>query len=288
MKKSFWMTWVAGSLLSLNVLADVPSCGENCTYTLTENGVDAKGNITYSLTIEPIDASKSANINAYSRYGHETSETDTNYAPWRFEKVTEVNIKEGIKTIGVHAFVDMKSITSVQLPEGLEKIGRSSFNGVQITNLDLPSTVTTIGKYAFSNAPIENINGLPDGIQTIDNRTFSSAKFTDLVIPSSVTNLSKGAFGDEAYNTSLIENLYCEEAMVAQCEAALQWRKDKGATVSVIPYQKTPDGQVFYNNKWYNSANDILSGHHAQKRIYSVEEANKVTGKKNSVSIRYK
>jgi len=286
--KSFWMSLVVGGLLSLNVLADVPSCGPNCTYTLTENGVDAKGNTTYSLTIEPVDISKNASVGNYSRYGHEQSETDTNYAPWRFENITEVNIKQGIEAIGRYAFCDMKSITSLQLPEGLKGINAASFNGTKITSLDLPSTVTSISGYAFGGAPIENINGLPDGIQSIGTRAFTGLKFTDLVIPSSVTNLSESAFGDDTYNKALIENLYCEEKMVAACEAALQWRKDMGATVNVVPYQKTPNGQVFYNNKWYNSANDILSGHHAQKRIYSVDEANKVTGKKNSVSIRYK
>ena len=288
MKTSFWLTSAAGVLISLNVLADMPSCGENCTYTLTENGVDAQGNTTYSLTVEPIDASKSANIGNYLRYGQDTSEPNANYAPWRFTKVTEVEIKEGIKNIGSYAFADMGSITSVKLPEGLERIGLSGFNGVQITSLDLPSTIISIDSYAFSAAPIENINGLPEGIQSIERRAFHNSKFTDLVIPESLTNLAADAFGDDAYNSSLIENLYCEEQMVAECEAALQWRKNKGATVNVIPYQKTSDGQIFYNNKWYNNANDILSGKYAKKRIYTIDEANKVSGKKNSISIRYK
>ena len=287
MKRSFLMVLMVSGALSFNALADVPSCGENCTYTLTENGIDAKGNKTYAITLEPIDSSKSASIRDYSRYGFEKSETDTNYAPWRFENVTEVKIKEGIKTIGNQAFVDMKSITSVELPEGLEQIG-GSFNGTKITSLNLPSTIISIGVYAFSAAPIENINGLPDGIQSIGSRAFHNSKFTDLVIPESVTSLSAGAFGDESYNKALIENLYCEEKMVDQCEAALKWRKDMGAKVSVIPYQKTPDGQIFCNNKWYKSANDILSGDHAKKRIYTVDEANKISNKKNSIKIRYK
>ena len=287
MKKSFWMTWVAGSLLSLNVLADVPSCGDNCTYTLTENGVDANGNKTYAITLEPIDSLQPASVSDYSRYGKEANEADTNYPPWRFENITEVIIKEGIKSVGNRAFGDMSSITSVQLSEGLESIG-SSFNLTSITSLELPSTIISIGNYAFGGAPIENINGLPDGIQSIGRRAFHGSKFKELVIPESVTSLSAEAFGDEAYHSALIENLYCEEAIVEQCEAALQWKKDRGKKVSVIPYKKTSDGQIFYNNKWYKSANDILSGDYAKKRIYTIDEANKITGKKNSVMIRYK
>ena len=288
MKTNYLTVLIISTVLSFNALADVPSCGENCTYTLTENGVDAKGNKTYTVTVEPIDISQPASVSNYSRYGHEANETDTNYAPWRFENITEVEIKEGIKTIGCYAFADIASITSVQLPEGLEAIGLSGFNGTKITSLDLPSTIISIEDYAFSTAPIENINGLPDGIQSIGSRAFHGSKFKELVIPESVTSLSEAAFGDEAYHSALIENLYCAESMIAQCGAALQWRKDMGATVSVIPYQKTSDGQIFYNNKWYKSANDILSGDYTKKRIYTIDEASKVSGKKNSVMIRYK
>lgn len=288
MKTSFLAVLTVSTVLSFNALADVPSCGDNCTYTLTENGVDANGNKTYTVTVEPIDSSKIANIGTYTRYVHEANEADTNYPPWRFENVTEVNIKEGIKEIGGYAFCDMNSITSIHLPEGLERIGQSSFNNTRITSLDLPSTILAIYGYAFSSTPIENINGLPDGIQSIENRAFHASKFKELVIPESVTSLSEAAFGDEEYNYALIENLYCEEAIVEQCEAALQWKKDMGKKVTVIPYKKTADGQIFYNNKWYNSANDILSGDYAKKRIYTIDEANKITGKKNSVMIRYK
>jgi len=288
MKTSFLAVLTVSGVLSFNALAEMPSCGDNCTYTLTENGVDANGNKTYTVTVEPIDSLQPASVSDYSRYGHEKNAADTNYPPWRFENVTEVQIKEGIKAIGKYAFSDMNSITSIELSEGLEEIGGAAFNSTKITSLDLPSTVTQIGGYAFSSAPIEEINGLPDGLQSIGGRAFHSSKFKELVIPESVTSLSEATFGDEAYHSALIENLYCEEAIVEQCEAALQWKKDRGKKVSVIPYKKTSDGQIFYNNKWYKSANDILSSDYAKKRIYTIDEANKITGKKNSVMIRYK
>ena len=102
--------------------------------------------------------------------------------------------------------------------------------------------------------------------------------------------MSVYAFGSNVsgYDKATVTNLYCEEALVSQCEAALEWRKNMGADVKVVPYQATSNGQVFYNNKWYNNANDILSGNYAKKRIYTVDEANKISGRKNTFKIRYK
>jgi len=46
--------------------------------------------------------------------------------------------------------------------------------------------------------------------------------------------------------------------------------------------------QIFHNNRFYNSANDILSGNYDKKRIYTIDEANRASGKKNTFKIRYK
>ena len=54
---------ILGLLTALNANAEkLPSCGENCTYSYVENGVDNDNNPTYTLTISPIDSSKPASI----------------------------------------------------------------------------------------------------------------------------------------------------------------------------------------------------------------------------------
>ena len=42
------------------------------------------------------------------------------------------------------------------------------------------------------------------------------------------------------------------------------------------------------NGKFYTSLDDWLYGNHVKKRIYTIEEANKVAGDRNTVTIRYK
>ena len=258
--------------------AELPSCGENCTYYI-------KGD---TLIVEPIDTSKSAVVKGYHRDCTDSCHTD---APWYGNTaIKKVEIKEGIQSIGSNAFEDMSHVTSLSLPEGLKSIGSEAFHGMKITSLDLPSTLTNISQWAFQGSPIMEINGIPAGVTTLNAQVFGNIQVKDFVIPANITSIASNAFGSskERYGKSIIENLYCEESMVSQCEAALQWRKDNGADVKVIPYQSTSNGQVFYNNKWYDSANDILSNNYAKKRIYTVDEANKVSGRKNTFKIRYK
>lgn len=269
---SFW-TFIANAQE-----ATLPSCGPNCTYTI-ENNV---------LTVKPIDETKPAEVQSYNRDCTSGCHTD---APWYGQGITTINIQEGITNIGGYAFEDMSTVTSLSLPEGLKTIAEEAFNGTGIKSLELPSTLTSLGGWAFGYAPIEEINGFPEGLTSIKGYTFHGSKIKDLVIPSNITYLDPTAFGDGQdgpYNRAKIQNLYCEESLADQCAAALQWRKDKGVDVKVTPYQATSNGQFFYNNRWYKSANDILSGDYAKKRIYTVDEANKVTGKKNKVMIRYK
>ena len=281
---------ILGLILSFNASADdLPSCGTNCTYSYTQNETDQDGNITYTLTIKPIDDTKNAGISSYSRCLGCSGDETGNFAPWRFEKVTSVVIEKGVTDIGTHAFEDMSSLITLELPEGLKTIGGEAFNYTSLVRVDLPSSLTSIGQFSFAIASLKEINELPEGLKVIGAYAFSNTKIKDLVIPSSVTTLSPSAFGSNEFgrNHSLIENLYCAQEIADQCEAAVQWKKDLGKTVKVTTYKK--DGnKIFYKNHWYNNANDILSGDYIKKRIYTINEANQVAGKVNSVKIRYR
>ena len=283
MKKINSIIFAVPLLLTFSANAEsetaLPSCGENCTYTI-ENNV---------LTVKPIDLSQPASVREYNRDCTGGCHTD---APWYGQGITTINIEAGITDIAPHAFEDMATVTSLLLPEGLKTIGYEAFNATgNITSLKLPSTLTSIGMHSFGFLPLEEINDIPAGMTSIPDYAFHGSKITDWVIPATVTTISKDAFGSNAYSwgdDALVINLYCEEAIASQCEAALQWRKDNGVETKVIPYQTTSNGQVFYNNKWYDSANDILSNNYAKKRIYTIDEANKVSGRKNTFKIRYK
>ncbi|MBO7319047.1 MAG: leucine-rich repeat protein [Clostridia bacterium] len=55
-----------------------------------------------------------------------------------------------VKKIGEEVFLDM-GIEDAYLPEGLSVIGKSAFEGSNITSVDIPSTVKIIADRAFAN-----------------------------------------------------------------------------------------------------------------------------------------
>jgi len=253
--------------------ATPPSCGENCTYTI-ENGV---------LTIQPIDETKSAKVQGYSRDCSNGCQTN---APWYGQDVTKIVIKEGITTIGSHAFEDMRTVTSLDLPEGLKTIGTQAFHDApRLTKVNLPSSLTQLDSWAFGSSGIAEIN-IPEKLTTLNAYTFTNTKLTSIVIPANITNISSKAFyGDEGYRSTPLTEIYCSSEQMAMCKTAVA---NCGDAIQIKQYTQDSNGQYFYNNKWYTSANDMINNNHIKKRIYTVDEADKLSGKKNTFKIRYK
>lgn len=276
MKK--WILLLA--LLSFRAYALENTCGENCVYSMFENGTDENGNVTYTLVLEPSDTTKTATIGPYSR----TSDYHTS-APWGRTNVSRVEVKEGITDIGGHAFEDMPSITYVDLPTGLKTIGVEAFNQAGIKTLTIPDSVTDIGEWAFSSNKFLTTLVLGENLQNIGAKAFANNQsLKNVVIPESVLNLSSTTFGGVgSYRRSvLLDNIYCSNAQNEQCDAAVA---DMGIVSKT--YEKYGNGYLF-DGKFYAKFSDIGTPNHVKKRIYTTDEASRISGKKNSVSIRYK
>ena len=83
------------------------------------------------------------------------------------DTLTSVTI-ENCKEIGGGALKDMEKLTSLSLPDGLEKIGVGAFGGdVGLTSLNIPSSVTTIGGQAFVGLPFKTLE-LPKSLKEFD------------------------------------------------------------------------------------------------------------------------
>lgn len=100
------------------------TCGENVTYSLdTETG---------ALTI--------------------SGEGDMNRIPWKEKKdyVRYVYIENGITSICDGAFSSCYNLTSVDIPESVERIGDQAFEGaISLKELKLPDGIKYIGRGAF-------------------------------------------------------------------------------------------------------------------------------------------
>jgi len=219
-----------------------------------------------------------------------------NTAPWAASvgTITKVVIENesgtaGFNSVGQWAFTAMRKLQEVVLPDGLKKIGHGAFLGDnKLTTVNLPSSLTSIGGFAFDDTRLTSVE-IPPLVTTLDGCSFGNIRATEVVIPENVTTIAPHAFTiSDGTSDMPLEKLYCPEHLQAQCAEAIKFRTDNGLKTEIISYQKNNDGSILYQNKWYKTANDILSGNHIHKRIYTVDEANKISGKSNTFKIRYK
>ena len=75
-------------------------------------------------------------------------------------------------------------------------IGKSAFQGTQVTRVTIPSSVTSIGDNAFSGCTGLTGVTIPSSVTAIGDNAFSACtRLTDVTIPSSVTAIGNSAFG---------------------------------------------------------------------------------------------
>ena len=94
----------------------------------------------------------------------------------------------GLTAIGDRAFSESSHLTSVQLPEGLERIGESAFDRTALETIQFPSTLTSVGATAFQ--ACENLTSIDFNgcTATIEGDAFSwCPSLTEVVIPSNIT-----------------------------------------------------------------------------------------------------
>ena len=145
-------------------------------------------------------------------------------------------------------------ITSIDISEGIESIGSNAFYQLAETSIIIPETVTRIGEYAFQNSAVESIS-----------------------VPQKTTDIGYQAF------SLLSASLYCPENLAEQCRTA----SDNPSGVHV--YTVNTDGTYSVGGKKYANFKDMQNGNYIPKRIYTLEEANKVakpTG--NTFRIKYR
>lgn len=260
------------------VIASGNDCGEHCSWKI-ENGV---------LTVTGY-----GDISDFPRsckgYCHNT-------APWggNVSQISKIVIEneqgsDGFKTIGNGTFSAM-DVSEVVLPDGLKKIGDLAFIASGLRKINLPDSIEQIGSLAFNDNNISELR-IPASLKKLESEAFASNPIKTLVIPEGVTEIHPLAFYCDGCSSTLsgralpLEKIYCSAAQMEQCMAAIS---RLGDNIQVFEYQNI-NGDLYVNGRFYSHANDILSGNNIKKRIYSVEEASKLsknTG--NTFKLRYK
>lgn len=130
----------------------------------------------------------------------EQAGTATPLRPWDTSYVKNIEVKEGITSIGEYAFSNRGYLEgdfsySVTLPNGLKSIGRGAFEHGFFSSIAIPEGVTSIGAGAFQDCVNLTEVNLPSTLTSIGSGAFEGcAILTDITIPEGVTSIGYGAF----------------------------------------------------------------------------------------------
>ena len=249
----------------------------------------------------------------------------TSIGDWAFQganKLTNIVIpKDGsVTSIGMNAFIDT-SLESIDIPDTVTSIGSGAFNGTKLKSLTIPDNavgpisckgcsqlteitlgknVTSIPAWGFqSTYKLKSIIIPEDGrVDSIGANAFNGSGIEKITIPDTVKTIGENAFWGISVSeiACSAENLqrYLDAAggfkpsakiscLGGSCEDVLKGTKWEGLLEIEYPTREVPlsDGSVAVYT------NGELVGYKG-KRIYTVQEANQIAGKKNSVIIRYK
>ncbi|EJK57856.1 hypothetical protein THAOC_22060 [Thalassiosira oceanica] len=112
------------------------------------------------------------------------------------ELITRVRIGSEVTVIPDYAFLGYTNLTEVQLPEGLEVVGRGAFlNCKSLRSVTLPSTATVLGNGAFYGCINLVELQFDEGLNIIGKDAFCDCMtLQSVTTPSTVTELCRRAF----------------------------------------------------------------------------------------------
>ena len=161
-------------MASAETTATSGTCGENVTWTLSDDG---------TLTI-----SGTGDMEDYS-YG--------NYSPFeRNQSIKTVVIENGVTSIGNMMFYYTTSLKSVTIPDSVTSIGNTAFAYCWgLKGITIPDSVIVIGNSAFENC--DNLTNIiiSNSVTDIGETAFRNCKkLTDIKLSNSLTSIPKDMF----------------------------------------------------------------------------------------------
>ena len=227
---------------SLTLTETSGTCGDACTYTLSDTGV---------LTISGNGAIKDfEHTSAAPWYSGSRSITKIvvnngitsigDYAFYRCSNVTAITLPKSVTSIGYYAIAYCTGLTKITIPNSVISMDTGAFyectalktagpvgsdTNIQIefgetitsmyqdchlfdnlTEITIPDTVASIGKEAFSNCTGLTEITIPDSVTSIgESAFFSCTGLTEIIIPYGVTSIGANAF---AYCEGLTEIIF--------------------------------------------------------------------------------
>lgn len=157
-------------------------CGDNVYWTLDKNG--------------ELIVSGNGTMEDYSTYSQ---------SPWTAKYVKNVIVKNGITSIGAHAFhegdipnLPRYDIESIVIPKSVTNIGDAAISNnhnLKYVVFDNDSQLQNIGEWAFSGCSNLKSLAIPHNVSTIGRNAFSQCEsLVDVDLPKNIDKLNTGLF----------------------------------------------------------------------------------------------
>ncbi len=90
---------------------------------------------------------------------------------------TSITIPSSVKNIGDYAFQNCKNVTEINIAEGVQTIGIYAFNDAAVTSITIPDSVTTIESWAFSGAEALTDINIGSGVTSLGSTAFNGTAY---------------------------------------------------------------------------------------------------------------
>ena len=119
--------------------------------------------------------------------------------------LTSVTIPNSVTSIGNSAFYECTGLTSVTIGNSVTSIGDHAFLLCRsLTSVTIPNSVTSIGDHAFTTCDKLTSVTIGNSVTTIGNEAFyNCSSLTSITIPNSVTTIGENAFRNCSSLTSV-------------------------------------------------------------------------------------
>lgn len=135
--------------------------------------------------------------------------------------ITRLTLPRTLKYIGDGAFTHLRSLESIEIPDGVEEIGAFAFDECgSLTEITIPGSVKKIGMYAFAGCKNLRRIKICEGVIEIGPGAFNKdAKLKEIELPGSLRRLlSKELryFTVDALDASASFTVYCPKGSYAE------------------------------------------------------------------------
>ena len=156
----------------------------------------AAGDYVINLSVSgSVSFAGRSSSNQYSYLLRYSSGADTRNQVYQ-SAIQKVEIGGGVTSIGVNAFQNCYSLSSITIPDGVTSIGVNAFQSCySLSSITMPNGVTSIGDNVFNYCYSLSSITMPNGVTSIGNRAFAyCSSLSSITIPNSVTSINTYAF----------------------------------------------------------------------------------------------